>query len=514
MPTLPVSHSCLLFLAVPVAAQTSSVLRISADYHFGEAAVSVEAGQQNAYASTGDVVLRPDLTLSSSLNERKVFPDPSRNVSTSVLDSGTYRVDPDSTMFVDMNPAMPGVDIERMSISADASRVVGARSRVEPDARMWIALRKGSGLSAATLSGEYFLVATTYGYDGSGGLVASVVSGTMTMDGAGGFSLTGEAKSILADGMATTSPFTDAGAYSVTADGGFALSATEIGGVSADGDAFFFTFRDPNEVGLAVAVKKGATITTADIPRAFGLAGLRVEPGAGVGEPRVSTNLGTVEFTASGPTAGNVAGTATLVESDPAGSSIMAAPIAEPFVLQPGSLLRIGTPVGADFQLSAAGNLLLSSDPPSSGAVLFVANHVCGGSTRYGAPTAGTGGFEPDQSMVGFPSLGNGSFGLSVSDGLGGAPGVLFITFAPTLGLPILGGLVHVDTSRTLASAPIALSGPVGAPGAGALEINFPVPTTPSLAGASVFAQTLLFDAGASASLSMTNGLAVRFCRM
>ena len=48
--------------------------------------------------------------------------------------------------------------------------------------------------------------------------------------------------------------------------------------------------------------------------------------------------------------------------------------------------------------------------------------------------------------------------------------------------------------------------------GAGATALPFGVPSSPSLAGAHLYLQAFVYDPGASAALSMTPGLALRFC--
>jgi hypothetical protein len=128
----------------------------------------------------------------------------------------------------------------------------------------------------------------------------------------------------------------------------------------------------------------------------------------------------------------------------------------------------------------------------------------CKGSTlTYGLGTAGSGGFVPELSGFGCPAP-TASFGLQIQMGLGEALGLLLVGTA-SANLPGLGGVL-------LVAPPFALTLPLFLPGTGAGNggTTLPAvidPTTPT--GVTVYLQGLFLDAGASAGISMTNGICV-----
>jgi Tol biopolymer transport system component len=118
----------------------------------------------------------------------------------------------------------------------------------------------------------------------------------------------------------------------------------------------------------------------------------------------------------------------------------------------------------------------------------------------YGAGLAGTGGAVPAFGLLGLPVL-----GTTPALALGNPSGV------PTLGVLVLGTAataLPTPVLGTLLAAPDATL-PLAIGGTG-LVAPIAIPGTIDLAGAELFLQALLLDAGAPAGVAFTRGLAVR----
>lgn len=135
----------------------------------------------------------------------------------------------------------------------------------------------------------------------------------------------------------------------------------------------------------------------------------------------------------------------------------------------------------------------------------------CVGTPTYGSGLAGTGGFVPALAGNGMPQIGNFGYALDVTNGLGGATGFLLLSNGPA-SLPLAGGVVYVDPAG-LVPVPLTLGGTPGVGGAGTGSIPLPLPPSPSLLGLSLYSQALLFDAGASGGVSMSNGAQTIICQ-
>lgn len=129
---------------------------------------------------------------------------------------------------------------------------------------------------------------------------------------------------------------------------------------------------------------------------------------------------------------------------------------------------------------------------------------VCGSFTPYGAGLAGTGGFEPALSGAGCPAPGA-AVTLSVTGGLGGAPGVLLAGVSPA-STPLLGGTLLAVPAAVL---PHALGGAPGAAGQGTALFPVTLAPEPSSVGATVYLQVGYADPGAAFGASLSAGLAL-----
>jgi len=137
-----------------------------------------------------------------------------------------------------------------------------------------------------------------------------------------------------------------------------------------------------------------------------------------------------------------------------------------------------------------------------------------GGSSvaRYGSGTSGAGGFVPECWVSSGPYLGNQSFGLSVENGVGGAPALIAFSGAPA-SLPVFDFTLLVDPTSPLFTVAYAgvLGGTKGKPGDGSLVVPLPLPNNAALLGAALHSQWLVFDSATKSGLAASNGLRTTF---
>jgi len=116
----------------------------------------------------------------------------------------------------------------------------------------------------------------------------------------------------------------------------------------------------------------------------------------------------------------------------------------------------------------------------------------------YGSGTPGSGGLIPqlgcDQAW-----MGNAAFEFRVGNGLGGTTAWVAVSFAQGAG--VIGGaalLIDLTPSQIFLAQPLPLSGPAGAPGAGAATLPYPImmPVIPALAGLTLYAQAGIDEGG------------------
>ena len=130
---------------------------------------------------------------------------------------------------------------------------------------------------------------------------------------------------------------------------------------------------------------------------------------------------------------------------------------------------------------------------------------------HYGQAAAGKGGIKPTLTNAGQPpKIGNKLFKIEARKVIGGGLGFLAIS-AASLDLPLLGGKLSIDPRFAL-FLPWTANGQPGRPGAGMARINAPLTST-QLLGSQVFLQAGFIDSAAVGSLSLTEGLFLRFYR-
>ena len=128
--------------------------------------------------------------------------------------------------------------------------------------------------------------------------------------------------------------------------------------------------------------------------------------------------------------------------------------------------------------------------------------------TRYGFGLKGTGGQIPCIGTGGeSPIPGNANFRIEVTDVVGGAPGLLLLSFG-FLDAPLFGGSLLVNPAGC-AVLPVLSTGTPGKAGEGQVVFLIPVPSGSALVGLTTYWQAGFQDAGAGKGISLTSGLAV-----
>jgi hypothetical protein len=123
-----------------------------------------------------------------------------------------------------------------------------------------------------------------------------------------------------------------------------------------------------------------------------------------------------------------------------------------------------------------------------------------------GSGKAGTGGFVPRHfGTIGLPSLGNNVFRFSADRLIGGSTAWLYVGLTD-LALPLFGGIVHTGPPQVLFAAR-ATGGSAGVGGSGAINVLTPIPNDGSIAGLQVYSLVFGIDAGATESISLSQGL-------
>ena len=167
---------------------------------------------------------------------------------------------------------------------------------------------------------------------------------------------------------------------------------------------------------------------------------------------------------------------------------------------------------GPDLDGDGIDDLLLACSTPSfwslPGAVRVVSGDCDGEVLPYGVGLAGSGGFTPRLETTGCPAPGV-PVTLSVRDGLGSAPAILVAGITP-ISVPFMAGTLLVDPA-TAALFVLPLSGPMGVPGAGSLDLQALIPDDTLFSGFSIFLQLAVPDTGAPVDWALSAGVEWRF---
>jgi hypothetical protein len=157
-----------------------------------------------------------------------------------------------------------------------------------------------------------------------------------------------------------------------------------------------------------------------------------------------------------------------------------------------------------DPQIAASGSSVYVTWSDSRAGAYDIYFNIPFGFQSYGTGTIGSGNLIPSMSGAGLAVHGL-PISLDVSDGLGGAVGILHFGLDGQASIPALGGTLLV--APPLVSAVIGLGGAAGQPGAGTVSFPLGIPNNPNLVGIRLNFQSLFLDEGAPAGVSMTNGL-------
>jgi hypothetical protein len=128
---------------------------------------------------------------------------------------------------------------------------------------------------------------------------------------------------------------------------------------------------------------------------------------------------------------------------------------------------------------------------------------------NYGKPKTGASGIAPTlRHAGGLPTLGNAAYAITIENGVGAAPGFLFLGIGAS-SIPIAEGTFLLEPALPWIALPTTLSGAPGQPGVGVVTIPAPIPALPGLAHTEWFAQSWLFDAAATLGVTHTEGLKI-----
>lgn len=201
-------------------------------------------------------------------------------------------------------------------------------------------------------------------------------------------------------------------------------------------------------------------------------------------------------------TAGTSAGSMLVVRGD-TGATI------HQFFGAPGERMYGNITGGADLNGDGVSELMVgipfsSPNGPQSGEA-----RVFSMFPNYGKPKTGASGIAPMlRHEGGLPTLGNAAYAITIENGVGAAPGFLFLGIGAS-SIPIAEGTFLLEPALPWIALPTTLSGAPGQPGVGVLTIPAPVPALPGLAHTEWFAQSWLFDAAATLGVTHTEGLKI-----
>jgi hypothetical protein len=504
--------------AAPLVAQHDlSVLQLNGNYFVGQIGVAIGTPQNpqpvSIYASRGTAVFSPGLSFSSNLAWHYVDAG-GAITNTTETGGGTYVVAPYGKLVLDLDPANPGTDLERFAIDPAGDVALAVDGRLVEESLLSIALRKSSGRNNASLQGEYYVAANRFEFF-AGQLESGSDKGVVTFDGSGGWSYAGEEQFVDRFGSAVRQPGSASGAYTVANDGALTFGPGMFGGISPDGEVFFFVEYDSNggDVGLVVGVRKGSGLGAASVAGNWLIENMEVEHVGAAGLLGYSES-GKLTLQAQSASGGAWQLTSSYHEVAPSGITSGSGTIAGSFAVQPDGAIDLVVGPGQAFDVYSSANaryLLTAHHDDVTGMAVGVC--ACTGSNYYGTNTVGTGGFAPDLGMKSFPTLGNANWKLQVRDARGGAIALLPIGFSASPGVPFPGGLLWLDPTMIVANPFVLLSGAPGAAGVGAADLTVAVPAAPAFAGFRLYAQALILDPAAAGGIAATNGFRAEFCR-
>jgi len=248
-------------LALPVQAQFTP--KLDSSYSFVRISgawaddCSTPAFGEVAGAEFGSVAFHPDGTLLTTTTDWSLCPDGTLTSGAST-EAGTYTLDANGLLLMDLDPQNPGVNVVPLHMSwsheyAVASLAMGGAPH------MVIAIRESSNMKTSDLLGAFDMVTFGFGFDPSGHLGVWPGGGGLQFDGLGHFS-NGYVSMNLDWVGSSQGGGTDAGSYSVLPNGQLAVEGmAPSGAISADGEAGFVLFADASGLELNAFVKTPLT---------------------------------------------------------------------------------------------------------------------------------------------------------------------------------------------------------------------------------------------------------------
>ncbi len=505
--------------ATALAASAQGIIPLDDEYAFGvlegewddECAAGVDT--TTAGSATGSVQFQPDGTLAFT-SDAYVVCAGGTVLTTNESGPGTYVLDGDGKLTLDLDPTMPGTDLTELRVRFDQDLAIWGDNTIAAP-QTGIALRKPTDATDATLSGQYAIAGLRM-EEVAGGFRGFGTGGSIDFDGAGGFS--GSVSEHVVDPFSSSDVSGPvAGTYSVAADGTVLLTEsgdTVTGAVLGSGEIFFLVDRTATEVGLTIGVRKGGGHSPSVVLGDWRSSSFGITPGfSGILPELFSTHL---DVAIGAPD--TFASSGVIVFSQPVvGQS--SAPFADSgtFTLQPNGRIDAVSTVTGESELGWLSETetfaMLANVTSSQFIELELLLSRCSLAVPYGSGTPGSGDVVPVlSSSSGFPRIGSTAV-LDVDSGLGGAPALLALSTMPVAGLPLLGGTIWADPLSAITTAGTTLGGTPGAPGAGSASIAIPISPDPGLKGLDVYSQAFVIDAGSPGGLvSMTQGLALEIC--
>lgn len=486
-------------------AQVPSVLQLQKSYHLAiySTTIDVPSGAISLLSESGDLDLHANGTMTGSVSRYE-----STIAGTSFTPNdpinGTYSVRPDGIVMVDHDPGIPGTGEADLWINADGVAIHGARSKLSTENVSAFAIEKSTGMSVASLMGDYYFSSQYMELIG-GQLWTTSYWGIATFDGLGGVGLALTEMVVAPNGTPTTSPLNSVSTYTVAPDGALTFGFAVLqGAVSGDSEVLFATAGEINstEVGMVAAVRLGTNYDFNNLEGRYSLQGQAYILGTAPTMPQTTSDFGELELAATSATTGNWDVDGLTVDGNHQGvffgtlSGNGGATIASNGIMSLGQLLELG------FSANGAYFVGRVIEPQTN---LFFGMRQFPICETFGSGTSGTSGSVPAIGMSTFPRLGNANWALTVADALGGSLAVVAINFTSLAGAPALGGLLWVNPIG--AHTPlIVLGGSPGVAGAGSGQTALPLPNLPSFAGLELFAQAVVLDPGSAGGFAMSSG--------
>ena len=489
------------------------MLPMSKTYHVGmyTSEINSPSGALRLHGGSGQMTLTPGGLLNGSLNAFETDVVNGTVASPNDPFDGLYSVRGSGICMLDLDPLNPGTEMAPLWITPDGSVLHGVSSMVDDDVANVIAIEVGSGLSNATLSGDYRIVGQNVELDAASGSTFRVEQelGTATFGGSGTGTVSGSKITYTSSGT-VTSPLTGSFTYSVANDGAL-TSGSQTGGCTADGELFFLSkTNSTGDVGLLFGVRIGSSYDLNDLAGRHSFTGHRYElSGSSAVLPRTTTTFGELSVDAASAASGSWSFSGATVESSSSGQVAASSMSSGSLTLGGAGLasneLTMTEPGGTlSLWSSPTGRFFVGREPGPHPHQLF-GSRQCPASVPVGAGTSGTGGEVPRLGMRTYPQLGNGSFAFAVEGGVGGSICALPIATASSPGLPAFGGTIFIDPTAIGVTVTVFLGGTPGVAGEGAGLAPLAIPNNLSLIGFELWAQALVFDSGATADVALSN---------